>query len=166
MRHCLNLPLATRGRFYLFFLPGYGTLPLVASSVSSTPKDQTSDLMVKRPYRAASGAVHLMGNFAPVWRLEWNRRFHSSIRERNNQGEKSYPVLQCTRCLRWASPDRSQPLYTPGCLRPGCWRHAGLGERSSSSPHKPCLLRSRGREREGTVIFIYFFGKTNICWWF
>lgn len=47
------------------FLPGYGTLPLVTSSVSSIPKDQTSDLMVKRPYRAASGAVHLMGNFAP-----------------------------------------------------------------------------------------------------
>ena len=47
-------------------VPGYGTLPLVASSVSSTPKDQTSDFMVKRPYRAASGAVHLMGNLAPA----------------------------------------------------------------------------------------------------
>lgn len=46
--------------------PGYGTLPLVTSSVSKIPKDQTSDLMVKRPYRAASGAVHLMGNLAPV----------------------------------------------------------------------------------------------------
>lgn len=48
--------------------PGYGTLPFVTSSVSKIPKDQTSDLMVKRPYRAASGAVHLMGNLAPVRR--------------------------------------------------------------------------------------------------
>ncbi len=46
-------------------LPGYGTLPLVTSSVSRIPKDQTSDLMVNFPYRAASGAVHLIGNFAP-----------------------------------------------------------------------------------------------------
>lgn len=46
-------------------VPGYGTLPLVTSSVSSIPNDQTSDLIVKRPYRAASGAVHLMGNLAP-----------------------------------------------------------------------------------------------------
>lgn len=46
-------------------LPGYGTLPLVTSSVSSIPKDHTSDLMVKRPYKAASGAVHLIGNLAP-----------------------------------------------------------------------------------------------------
>lgn len=46
-------------------LPGYGTLPLVTSSVSRIPNDQTSDLMVKRPYKAASGAVHLMGNLAP-----------------------------------------------------------------------------------------------------
>lgn len=46
-------------------IPGYGTLPLVTSSVSSIPNDQTSDLIVKRPYRAASGAVHLMGNLAP-----------------------------------------------------------------------------------------------------
>ena len=30
------------------------------------PNDQTSDLIVKRLYIAASGAVHLMGNFAPV----------------------------------------------------------------------------------------------------
>lgn len=47
-------------------VPGYGTLPFVASSVSKTPNDQTSDLMVKRPYRAASGAVHFIGNLAPV----------------------------------------------------------------------------------------------------
>lgn len=46
-------------------LPGYGTLPLVTSSVSSIPKDHTSDLIVKRPYKAASGAVHLIGNLAP-----------------------------------------------------------------------------------------------------
>lgn len=48
--------------------PGYGTLPLVVSSVKRMPKDQTSDLMVNLPYRAASGAVHLMGNFAPGWK--------------------------------------------------------------------------------------------------
>lgn len=48
--------------------PGYGTLPLVVSSVKRMPKDQTSDLMVNLPYRAASGAVHLMGNLAPGWR--------------------------------------------------------------------------------------------------
>ena len=48
------------------FIPGYGTLPLVASSVNRTPNDHTSDLMVNFPYSAASGAVHLMGNFAPV----------------------------------------------------------------------------------------------------
>lgn len=47
------------------FSPGYGTLPLVTSSVSRIPKDQTSDLIVNRPYSAASGAVHLMGNLAP-----------------------------------------------------------------------------------------------------
>lgn len=47
-------------------LPGYGTLPLVTSSVSKIPKDHTSDLIVNLPYRAASGAVHLMGNFAPA----------------------------------------------------------------------------------------------------
>lgn len=46
-------------------VPGYGTRPLVMSSVSRMPKLQTSDLIVKRPYSAASGAVHLMGNFAP-----------------------------------------------------------------------------------------------------
>lgn len=49
-------------------LPGYGTLPLVTSSVSKIPKDHTSDLIVNLPYRAASGAVHLMGNFAPAER--------------------------------------------------------------------------------------------------
>ncbi|TNN85422.1 hypothetical protein EYF80_004444 [Liparis tanakae] len=30
------------------------------------PNDHTSDLMVNFPYSAASGAVHLMGNFAPA----------------------------------------------------------------------------------------------------
>ena len=37
------------------------------------PYDHTSDLMVNLPYSAASGAVHFMGNFAPMnterWRL-------------------------------------------------------------------------------------------------
>lgn len=37
--------------------------------MSKIPKDHTSDLIVNLPYRAASGAVHLMGNFAPA---EWN----------------------------------------------------------------------------------------------
>lgn len=45
--------------------PGYGTLPLVTSSVSRMPNDHTSDLMVNFPYRAASGAVHFIGNLAP-----------------------------------------------------------------------------------------------------
>lgn len=48
-----------------FVLPGYGTRPLVTSSVKKTPNDHTSDLMVNLPNIAASGAVHLMGNFAP-----------------------------------------------------------------------------------------------------
>lgn len=146
----------------LKFLPGYGTLPFVASSVSSTPKDQTSDLMVKRPYRAASGAVHLMGNLAPAWALEWSRSFHSSASEVTMAREETpYPVSQCTRCLRWVSPDRSRPLYTPGCLRPGCWRRAGPCGRSSSSPRRPCLPRSNERGWP-----LAFFGKTNICLWF
>lgn len=50
--------------------PGYGTLPFVTSSVSRIPKDHTSDLIVNRPYKAASGAVHLMGNLAPASRGE------------------------------------------------------------------------------------------------
>lgn len=33
--------------------------------MSKIPNDHTSDLIVNLPYRAASGAVHLMGNFAP-----------------------------------------------------------------------------------------------------
>lgn len=45
--------------------PGYGTLPFVTSSVCRIPNDHTSDLIVNRPYSAASGAVHLIGNFAP-----------------------------------------------------------------------------------------------------
>lgn len=46
-----------------FFLPGYGTLPNVISSYKSTPKDHTSDLMLNLRSNAASGEVHLMGNF-------------------------------------------------------------------------------------------------------
>lgn len=30
------------------------------------PNDHTSDLIVNRPYSAASGAVHLIGNLAPA----------------------------------------------------------------------------------------------------
>ena len=33
--------------------------------MSSTPNDQTSDLMVNLPYMMASGAVHFTGNLAP-----------------------------------------------------------------------------------------------------
>lgn len=79
--------------------------------------------------------------------------------------EAPYPVSQCTRCLRWVSPDQSRPLCTPGCLRPGCWRRAGPCGRSSSSPRRPCLPRSNERGRP-FVFFCFFFGKTNICWWF
>lgn len=46
-------------------LPGYGTLPFVTNSVWRIPNDHTSDFIVNRPYSAASGAVHLIGNFAP-----------------------------------------------------------------------------------------------------
>lgn len=35
------------------------------SSVSRIPKDHTSDLIVNLQKRAASGAVHLMGNLVP-----------------------------------------------------------------------------------------------------
>lgn len=81
--------------FHFIFLPGYGTLPLVASSVSSTPKDQTSDLMVKRPYRAASGAVHLIGNFAPAWRLEGAEGCTAAPAKRQSDG-KRIVTLSCS----------------------------------------------------------------------
>lgn len=64
-------------------LPGYGTLPLVTSSVSKIPKDHTSDLIVNLPYRAASGAVHLMGNFAPA---EWTPGYSSGRGHCNGHG--------------------------------------------------------------------------------
>ena len=38
---------------------------MVMSSVSRIPKDHTSDLIVNLQKRAASGAVHLMGNLVP-----------------------------------------------------------------------------------------------------
>lgn len=47
-------------------IPGYGILPNVTISVRRIPKDHTSDLMLKVPKLMASGAVHLMGNLAPV----------------------------------------------------------------------------------------------------
>lgn len=67
-----RVPLERHIEERLSSLPGYGTLPLVTSSVSSIPKDHTSDLIVKRPYKAASGAVHLIGNLAPgkKWQIE------------------------------------------------------------------------------------------------
>ena len=43
-------------------LPGYGTFPYVIISYISTPNDQTSDLTLNFRSRAASGAVHLIGN--------------------------------------------------------------------------------------------------------
>lgn len=39
-------------------------------SVRRIPKDHTSDLMVKTPKLMASGAVHLIGNLAPVRRKQ------------------------------------------------------------------------------------------------
>lgn len=39
--------------------------PYVTISVRRTPKDHTSDFIEKVPKFMASGAVHLMGNFAP-----------------------------------------------------------------------------------------------------
>lgn len=51
-------------------LPGYGILPYVTISVRRIPKDHTSDLMLKVPKLMASGAVHLMGNLAPVFTQE------------------------------------------------------------------------------------------------
>lgn len=72
--------------------PGYGTLPLVTSSVSKIPKDQTSDLMVKRPYKAASGAVHLMGNLAPVRRKkQW---WYATTRERKTASQHASNASQ------------------------------------------------------------------------
>lgn len=47
-------------------LPGYGTCPWVVSSTKRIPYDQTSDFIVNLWYIAASGAVHLIGNFVPV----------------------------------------------------------------------------------------------------
>lgn len=55
-------------------LPGYGILPYVTISVRRMPKDQTSDLMLNVPKLIASGAVHLMGNFAPGQMKESKRR--------------------------------------------------------------------------------------------
>jgi hypothetical protein len=37
----------------------------VTISYRRIPKDHTSDLIVKQPKLMASGAVHLIGNFAP-----------------------------------------------------------------------------------------------------
>lgn len=46
-------------------LPGYGSLPRVISSYNKIPYDQTSDFTENFCRRAASGAVHLIGNLAP-----------------------------------------------------------------------------------------------------
>lgn len=53
---------------------------MVTSSVSRIPNDHTSDLMVNFPYSAASGAVHLMGNFAPG--ASRGRRVRNKINDR------------------------------------------------------------------------------------
>ena len=44
-------------------LPGYGIRPYVTSSYSKIPNDHTSDLTLNFRSKAASGAVHLIGNF-------------------------------------------------------------------------------------------------------
>lgn len=49
----------------MILLPGYGTCPYVNNSISNIPKDHTSDLIEKRPYTIASGAVHFTGNRVP-----------------------------------------------------------------------------------------------------
>ena len=61
------------------------SLPKVAISHSRMPNDQTSDLMVKRPYMAASGAVHLMGNLAPVrdHKRKEERKRHTELKPWN-----------------------------------------------------------------------------------
>lgn len=66
-------PFPMWSRAQTVFLPGYGTLPFVTSSVSRIPKDHTSDFIVNLPYNAASGAVHLIGNFAPNERISLNQ---------------------------------------------------------------------------------------------
>lgn len=43
--------------------------PYVTISVRRIPNDHTSDFMEKVPKFIASGAVHLMGNLAPVSRM-------------------------------------------------------------------------------------------------
>lgn len=78
------------------FLPGYGTLPFVTSSVSRMPKDHTSDFIVNLPYNAASGAVHLMGNFAPNERIN-----ETSSEQRQNQSTGwQVSVVFCNTCRR------------------------------------------------------------------
>ena len=53
-------------RAFRVYIPGYGTLPNVISSYKSIPNDQTSDLILNFLSNAASGAVHLIGNFVSV----------------------------------------------------------------------------------------------------
>jgi len=89
--------------------PGYGTLPLVVSSVRRMPKDQTSDLMVNLPYSAASGAVHLMGNFAPGWRS----RVRGCSRPRGAQGCAGLRVPPGPPCNQGQAPARDT-TQTPG----------------------------------------------------
>ena len=62
-------------------LPGYGIRPYVTSSYSKIPNDHTSDLTLNFRSKAASGAVHLIGNFVAerphlrnFFKKEWNPR--------------------------------------------------------------------------------------------
>ena len=48
-------------------------------SYRRTPKDHMSDLIVKEPKLMASGAVHLMGNLAPVMDKQMAKEFLTLI---------------------------------------------------------------------------------------
>ena len=77
---------------------------MVTSSVSRMPNDQTSDLMVNFPYRAASGAVHFMGNLAPEEQGERERErgrdFSQALLETANSRRATEPVLRSANGLK------------------------------------------------------------------
>lgn len=101
--------------------PGYGTLPLVVSSVKRMPKDQTSDLMVNLPYRAASGAVHLMGNFAPGWRGRVRGGPRTPVQPEPCAGSRhstpwgQWPLLQCQQPWARTLPSRVLVVLDESC---------------------------------------------------
>jgi hypothetical protein len=46
--------------------------------------------MVKRPYRAASGAVHLMGNLAPTNQEQEGKRWAETKKRGEREGETEH----------------------------------------------------------------------------